>query len=74
MRVASIALIVLGVALIIFGVIDHFLQFVHVPYELYIFGIVGFIVGAIGGTIGTMTGGVVPPPPDPEADTPMIIE
>ena len=74
MRIASIALIVLGVALILFGVVDHFTQFVHVPYELYIFGVIGFIVGAVGGTIGTMQGGVVPPPPDPDADTPMIIE
>ncbi len=74
MRTASIALIILGVALIGFGVLDHFQQFVRIPYELYIFGIVGFILGAVGGTIGTLTGGVVPPPPDPEADRPMIIE
>jgi hypothetical protein len=74
MRVTSVALIILGVALIGFGVLDHFLQFVNIPYELYIFGVVGFIVGAIGGTMGTLTGGVVPSPPDPEADTPMIVE
>lgn len=74
MRVASVALIILGVALILFGVLDHFLQFTRIPYELYIFGVVGFILGAIGGTLGTLTGGVVPPPPDPEAETPMIIE
>ncbi len=74
MRVASVALIILGVALIIFGVLDHFMQFTKIPYELYIFGVVGFIAGAVGGTLGTLTGGVVPPPPDPEAETPMIIE
>jgi hypothetical protein len=74
MRTASVVLIILGVALIAFGVLDHFIQFTQIPYELYIFGIVGFILGAVGGTLGTLTGGVVPPPPDPEADTPMIIE
>ncbi|HZC04676.1 MAG TPA: hypothetical protein VE338_03475 [Ktedonobacterales bacterium] len=74
MRMASVALIVLGVALIGFGVLDHFLLFTKIPYELYIFGVVGFIVGAVGGTLGTLTGGVVPPPPDPEAETPMIVE
>ncbi|HEX8997336.1 MAG TPA: hypothetical protein VF812_15010 [Ktedonobacterales bacterium] len=74
MRTTSIALIVIGVALIAFGVLDHYLQFVKIPYELYIFGVVGFIVGAIGGTLGTLTGGVVPSPPDPETDTPIIVE
>lgn len=74
MRITSVALIVLGVALIGFGVLDHYLQFVKIPYELYIFGVAGFIIGAIGGTLGTLTGGVVPSPPDPEADTPMIVE
>jgi hypothetical protein len=74
MRTASVALIILGVALIGFGVLDHFLQFINIPYELYIFGVVGFIIGAVGGTMGTLTGGVVPSPPDPEADTPMIVE
>jgi hypothetical protein len=74
MRTASVALIILGVALIGFGVLDHYLQFFKIPYELYIFGVIGFIVGAVGGTMGTLTGGVVPPPPDPEADTPMIVE
>jgi hypothetical protein len=74
MRTTSVALIILGVALIAFGVLDHILAFTQIPYELYIFGIVGFIVGAIGGTLGTLTGGVIPPPPDPEAEAPMIIE
>ena len=74
MRTLSVVLIILGVALIAFGVFDHFLAFTQIPYELYIFGILGFIIGAVGGTLGTLTGGVTPSPPDPEADTPMIIE
>lgn len=74
MRVASVALIVLGVALIGFGVLDHFVEFVKIPYELYIFGVAGFVLAAIGGTMSTMTGGVIPSPPDPEADAPMIME
>lgn len=74
MRILSVVFIILGVALIAFGVLDHFLAFTQLPYELYIFGIIGFIIGAVGGTLGTLTGGVTPPPPDPEADTPMIIE
>lgn len=74
MRMLSVVLIILGVALIAFGVFDHFLAFTQIPYELYIFGILGFIIGAVGGTLGTLTGGVTPSPPDPEADTPMIIE
>ncbi len=74
MRIGSVALIIFGVALMAFGVLDHFLEFINIPYELYIFGVVGFIIGAIGGALGTLTGGVVPSPPDPEADRPMIVE
>lgn len=71
MRVTSIVLIVLGVALILFGVADHYLTFTHIPFELYIFSIVGFVMGVVGGVLATLKGGVVPPDPDP--NPPIII-
>lgn len=75
MRALSVALIIVGVVMIGFGAVDHYLQFIKIPYELYIFGVVGFIVGAVGGILSTQTGGVTPTPPEAtEGELPLIIE
>lgn len=74
MRTLSVVLVVLGVALIVFGVVDHYVHFVAIPYEMYIFGVIGFIVAAIGGVLGTMSDGVIPSPPDSDGEQPIIVE
>lgn len=74
MRTLSGVLIVVGVVLIVFGVVDHYVSFIKIPYEMYIFGVIGFIIAAVGGVLGTLTGGVIPAPPDPESEHPIIIE
>lgn len=74
MRTLSVVLIVLGVALIAFGVVDHYTRVIAIPFEMYIFGVIGFIIAAIGGVLGTMSDEVVPSPPDPESEHPIIVE
>lgn len=74
MRTLSVVLVVLGVALIVFGIVDHYTRFVAIPFEMYIFGVIGFIVAAVGGVLGTLSDAVVPSPPDPESERPIIVE
>jgi hypothetical protein len=74
MRAISVALIVVGIALIVFGVVDHYVAFVPIPFEMYIFGVIGFIIAVVGGVMSTMSEEPVPAPPDPESERPMIVE